>query len=276
MTADRRKALIEKIRLLFNRAERAVIDADDPASVDHEAQLALETARRLMLQHGIEESELEGTTVRRGTPAEGSALTVTLSMSKPAKWVLSLAVVIAEYFSCKAIYVPATKKLKGEIIFCGVNVGIEASAHAFDSVLNQIRVLSKKYKVDDKSWSYSRLLQLRFRTWEEYRTKAKSEYCFGIVVGLNARLEELRKQEAATPEDAPTTALAISYSTVADEIALMIDPNLSELPPPPPMWTGNKHLRAGIDDSKDVHVTKGLGAPGEENIDAGSECKSGD
>lgn len=261
MSTDRRKALIEKIRLLFNRAERAVIDADDPASVDHEAQLALETARRLMLQHGIEESELEGVTVRKGTTAQGGAMAVALAMRKPAQWVLSLAVTIADYFSCRALYAPAAKLKKGEVVFCGVNVAAEASAYAFHSVLNQIRVLSKKYKVDRRSWEYSRILQLKFRTWEEYRTKAKSEYCYGIVVGLHKRLEELRRQEAQTPEAAPTTALAISYSTVADEIAKKINPETAELPPEAPKWTGDMHVKAGVRDSKDVHVTRGLGAP---------------
>lgn len=271
MSSDRRKALIDKIRLLFNRAERAVIDADDPASVDHEAQLALETARRLMLQHGIEESELEGATVHKGTAAEGGAMTVELAMSKPAQWVLSLAFIIAGYFSCKALYVPATKgvlpwnRKKGMIIFCGVTVAAEASAYAFDSVMNQIRVLSRKYKVDDWVWNVSESMQRRFRTWENYRTKAKSEYCYGIVVGLHKRLEELNYQEAMDPGAAPTTALAISYSTVADEMAKKVDPDLKELPPTKSSWTGVEHVHAGVRDSKDVHVTKGLSAPEQED-----------
>jgi hypothetical protein len=264
VSTDRRKALIEKIRLLFNRAERAVIDADDPASVDHEAQLALETARRLMLQHGIEESELEGSTIRKGGPSEGGATTVELAMRKPARWVLTLAFVIADYFSCRALYIPAAKKLKGVVIFCGVAVATEASAYAFESVLNQIRVLSKKYKVNDFVWNVSKLMQLRFRTWEEYRTKAKSEYCYGIVVGLAKKLEELRDQESVNPKDAPTTALALSYSTVADEMVKAVEPNLTEEKPPERNWTGTEHVYAGVRDSKNVHVTKGLGAPGKE------------
>ena len=264
MSTDRRKALIEKIRLLFNRAERAVIDADDPASVDHEAQLALETARRLMLQHGIEESELEGTTLRKGGPSEGGATTVELAMRKPAQWVLSLAVIIAEYFSCKALYIPALKAQKGVVIFCGVAIATEASSYAFESVLNQIRILSKKYKVKDFVWNVSKLMQLRFRTWEEYRTKAKSEYCYGIVVGLHTRLEELKDQEAANPADAPTTALALSYSTVADEMVKVVEPNLTEEKPPDRKWTGTEHVTAGVRDSKNIHVTRGLGAPEKE------------
>lgn len=270
MSTDRRKALIEKIRLLFNRAERAVIDADDPASVDHEAQLALETARRLMLQHGIEESELEGSTVRKGGPSEGGATTVELVMLKPAQWVLTLAVVIAGYFECKALYIPAAgsrlpwRRKKGVIIFCGVAVATEASAYAFESVLNQIRVLSKKYKVSDYVWNVSEVMQRRFRTWEEYRTKAKSEYCYGIVVGLHKRLEELKEQEAASPASASTTALAISYSTVADEMVKAVEPELTEEKPPERKWTGTEHVQAGVRDSKNVHVTRGLGAPEEE------------
>lgn len=257
MNADRRKALVEKIRLLFNRAECAVQDADDPESVDHEAQLALETARRLMLQYGIEESELEGSTVRKGSSLSGDAVTVELSMRKPAPWIFSLAFVVAEYFSCRVLYIAPTKFANGLLIFCGVTVATEAAAYAFDSVLNQIRVLSRKYKVARLVWEKSYVMQLRFRTFEHYRIRAKTEYCMGIVVGLSKRLEEIKKQESAVPEE-KTTALVISYSTVADEIASRINPEHVEMPKHEQKWTGDDHLKAGVRDSSNVHVTKGL------------------
>ena len=257
MNQDRRKALVEKIRLLFNRAECAVQDADDPESVDHEAQLALETARRLMLQYGIEESELEGSKVRQGSSLSGDAITVELSMRKPAPWVFSLAFVVADYFSCRVLYIPPAKYANGLLIFCGVTIASESSAYAFDSVLNQIRVLSRKYKVARLAWEKSYTMQLRFRTFEDYRTRAKTEYCMGIVVGLSKRLEELRKQEDAIPEG-KATSIVLSYSTVADEIASRINPEHAEMPKKEQKWTGDSHLKAGLKDSEDVHITKGL------------------
>lgn len=263
MSTDRRKALVEKIRLLFNRAERAVLDADDPTSVDHEAQLALETARRLMLQHGIEESELEGATVKKGTTAEGGAMVVALSMRKPAAWVFSLACTVGEYFSTKSLYVPPSGPKPGEVIFCGVKIASETAAYAFHSVLNQIRVLSRKYKVPRGPWEKNRFLQLAFSTFENYSLTAKSEYCLGIVLGLSKRLEELKKQEAQNAEDQKITALAISYSTVADEVALRINPEIEELPKQDQKRTGMGHIMNGVRDSKDVHVTQGLEAPKE-------------
>ena len=43
-----------------------------------------------------------------------------------------------------------------------------------------------------------------------------------------------------------------------DEIASRINPEHAEMPKKEQKWTGDSHLKAGLKDSEDVHITKGL------------------
>ena len=92
LTGDKRKRIIEKIQLLFNRAERSVTDATDVESVDHEAQLALETARKLMLTYGLEAHDVETVSVGKAVEGMGGGYVVNLGISKTSEWVKTLAV----------------------------------------------------------------------------------------------------------------------------------------------------------------------------------------
>jgi len=255
LTGDKRKRVIEKIQKLFNRAESKVVDSDGTEGVDHEAQLALETARKLMLQYGLEAHDVETVSVGKDGGPEGNGFTVSLGIANPGEWVKTLAVVIADYFFVRVLYTrsPGDNTHQASFLYYGVSVGAEAAAYAFQSCFNQIRTLSKKYKVDRELWE-KHPAQHVFRTWEKYRDLAKEEYRKGIVIGFYQKLKDIERHEKKE-----VTALAVSYEKIADEFLKDKDINIhKERKPKDKPHTAGGHYLKGLRDSNKVDLVRGM------------------
>jgi hypothetical protein len=255
LSGERRKKLMDKIRHLFNLADRAVDSSKDTASVDHEAQLALETARKLLLQYGIDEAA-----VRDNIPeSDGSGgHTVKIKSSTVGTWSKRLAIIVANYFCVKTVYAPHPGMNQTLFLFFGVSTATEPAALAFESCHYQIRTLSRKYKVN-KALYEAHPHKFIFGTFSKYRDAAKSEYRSGILMGLTNRLTEIKKWE-----DAATTALVLAYGSAADKFIESNNLVVKDTKPPrrqalgSMVLTGGGHYLAGIKDSVDVSIVSGL------------------
>ena len=256
LTGEKRKKVIDKIQKLFNRAERSVVDADDAESVDHEAQLALETARRLMLQYGLEAHDVETVSVGDAGTADADGVTVQLSITNPGPWVKSLAVTIADYFCVKVVYTrsPNDAFHQAAFIYYGITIGAHSAAYAFESCFNQIRTLSRRYKVKRELWEWHPF-QFKFRTWERYRDLAKEEYRKGIVAGFYQNLMRIKKSESPAE-----TALSVCYDKVADDfIKDKVTIVKEETPRTEAAYTAGGHYGKGYNDADKVSIVQGIG-----------------
>lgn len=283
MTDEKRQKVIERIQLLFNRAESKVENSNNPDEVDHEAQAALEMARKLMIQYGLEMEDIE--TAEHGRPAAAGmpadSYVVEFKAKRTAKWALMLAVTVADYMNAKVFYSEGGSWQGASLVFYGVKLNAEVAAHAFQSLLNQIRTLSRKHKVTRGEWENSRRHAGLFRrlmetqgvkineysSFETYRAAAKREYREGLVIGFGRYLKELKEREAASAEGSRITALAIQYEGIAaswleqqgietrerkgrkDRGSNMVNP---------------RHLDEGVQDGKNLRLHKGL-SPNSEN-----------
>jgi len=271
---DKLKKVIERVQLLFNRAENAVRNAEKPEDVDHEAQAALELARRLMLQYGLEMEDVEvvgAPGAAQGPEADG--VVIDMKTKQTAKWALSLAIVVADYMDASVTYIEPTYWTGGRLMFYGVKLNASMAAYAFQSVFNQIRELSRKYHVDRAEWEnpdrqrglmrqlMSSLGRYYYKTFESYRNAAKREYREGLVFGFAKRLKELKEQEEASEQGEQITALAVRYEGIAKAWLRskgFEDPE-EKKPRPRAKHTGVKHYQDGERDSEHVQIRKGLG-----------------
>lgn len=274
--AARLKKVIERVQLLFNRAENAVKNAEKPEDVDHEAQAALELARQLMLRYGLEMEDVEvvgAPGAAQGPEADG--ILIDMKTKRTAKWALSLAVVVADYMDASVTYIEPSYWGGGKLLFFGVKLNASMAAYAFQSVFNQIKELSRKYIVSRSDYEHGRgggggtglmrqlmgrLAQHNYKTWEAYRNAAKREYREGLVFGLARRLKELKEYEAASAEADEITALAVRYEGIAKAWLKSqgLDPE-EKKPGERKKHTGDKHYLKGEQDSKEVQIRKGLG-----------------
>lgn len=266
------KKVIERVQLLFNRAEHAVKDADNSGEVDHEAQAALELARKLMLQYGLEMEDVEvaGTaTSSQGPEADG--VVIDLKTKQTAKWALSLAVVVADYMDASVTYFEPSYWSGGRMLFYGVKLNARMAAFAFQSVFNQVKELSRKYQVSRSEYDgegrglmrslMSGVARQNYNTFDAYRNAAKREYREGLVFGFAKRLGELKEHEQASDEGEQITALAVRYEGIAKAWFRnqgFEDPT-ERKPRHRNKHTGVKHYQDGERDSEHVQIKKGLG-----------------
>lgn len=256
---DKRKKVIERIQLLFNRASNAIEDEADPTKVDHEAQSALELARKLMLQYGLEEEDIE-TLGAPGKPGSDDAGGILVSMAtRPDDWALSLAVVVADYLGSRVTYIPPTGAWMGSnFLFYGAKLNAETAAYGFEAVFNQITTLSRNYKVTEYMWKSSPIAMMNFSTFRAYSAAAKREYREGLVVGFARRLKEIQEAEAKTPEADRITALVVRHDDLAVRWAEAQGLHPEEKTPGKKKYTGGMHHTMGERDSENVQLRKGL------------------
>jgi len=250
----KRDRIISKIRGLVNRAQHPV-PGDD--GVDHEANSAMDTAKKLMLQYGIEQHELEGVFVEDGP---GGETVVTLALKVPDKWVLSLAISVADYFSARVHYIEATSHQEGQLTYYGIQTVSEVAAHGFESCLNEIQRAADSYTVRRELWEKHPIRAKAWPTFEDYTEAAKSEMCFGIVTGLARRWKEER-EKAPYQENKESTALAINEDHVADSWLAKREVEVEERTVKQPQYhTGDGHHLAGEYLSRFIAMHAGLGA----------------
>jgi len=268
------KKVIERVQKLFNRAEHAVQDADTPEKVDHEAQAALELARKLMLQYNIEMEDVEVVgAVKPGQGPEADGVVIDMKTQRTVKWALSLAIVVADYMDASVVYFEPDYWSGGRMLFHGVKLNAHMAAFAFQSVFNQVTELSRKYRVSREDYDgggrsqglmrslMSSLAQHNYSTFDAYRNAAKREYREGLVHGFARRLKELKEQEQTSGESEQITALAVRYEGIAK--AWLHDQGFGDggekKPRPRSKHTGVKHYQDGERDSEHVQIRKGLG-----------------
>ena len=268
------KKVIERIKLLFVRSEYAVQDAKNPNEVDHEAQAALELARKLMLQYGLgmEDVEVEGASKLSGGPEAGGSVVEMQSRQATSKWILSLAIVVADYMDASVLYIEPSLSAGGKLFFYGVELNAKMAAYAFQSVFNQVKVLSRKYKVNRREYEGAEMCgglmrnlmgsiaRHTYSTFDAYRNAAKREYREGLISGFAMKLQELKRQEQFTKQGEQITALAIRHKGVAKDWLQNqgFEPPREKKLRSANKHTGFEHYGKGQRDAKNVQVRKGI------------------
>ena len=171
MSNEQFQAIIEKIKKLF---------ALGKSSNEHEASLAIENARKLMLKYNIENADLAGNVED----------IIELDFSIPQKfnsYHSSLSYWIGKGFNVKPIIVKSREngKIKSVIRFIGTTSDLAAGSYVYSYLLNLIEIKSKEY-----------FESIRYKKdkWSPLGAKkAKSDFAFGFVQGVSIKLEAMEK-----------------------------------------------------------------------------------
>jgi hypothetical protein len=189
--------ILDKIRKL-----KALANPDVNTS-DNEIASALEIARKLMLEHGINESE---TTINIPTEELGGCGAVDLGTKNKQVWISFLGAAIDTYFECKH-YLRINKSTGITLIFYGPKDQAEIASYCFGSVYNQVWALSNAYKPSSSPFSDPRA----------FSKVAKREYREGLSIGLLERCKAIKEEEQRSANASKITALVIRSDKVADE-----------------------------------------------------------
>lgn len=247
MTNEQLNKVLDKVRKL-----KALADPDRNTS-EHEIAAALAMARKLMIDYGIEESQLDLNT-ETVNDLTGSEIFDTGKSNNQA-WILALARVISRFFECR-YYIKSPErcsyfrggpgKAKGTIrlVFYGLRSNVEIANYAMQSVTNQILALSKAYKTGADDISYGR--------------RAKGEYKDGLVEGLANHLRSVKAAEKDGNQAQQITALAIRSDSAAVDYLKKAGIKLGNSSyRDNTRGTGDGiHRSAGIQDSRRLNVTK--------------------
>lgn len=188
--------ILDKIRKL-----KALANPDANTS-DNEIASALEIARKLMLEHGINEAE---TTVQIPNEELGNGIDTVLDTKNRQVWISILAAAMDTYFECKHFLRTGGKR---NISFCfyGPKDQAEIASYCFSSVYNQVWNLSNAYKpAIDNLWASRSLPRI-----------AKREYREGLSNGLLGRCRAIKEEEQRSANASKITALAVRSEEVAD------------------------------------------------------------
>jgi len=165
-TVDNQK-LLERIQKLFKLAEGN--------ENHHEAQSALLTAQKLMVENGIEQSKIERLSIYK-TPREVVRENVTKG-ERLIWWKRNLATIIANNFAVKS-YIQRSS-VNGGLIFLGLKEDVELAETVYVFAKEAIAYGTSRYVEDFK---------------KNHRNQAytghKNDYMQGWLSGLSAQYEE--------------------------------------------------------------------------------------
>lgn len=102
------------------------------SSNQHEAEIALRQAQKLMAEHGISEQDVQA------AEADERAAKATVT-AKPASWEALLANCIAQAFGCQVIFAAGWAARRAEWRFIGCGAAAEVARYAFTVLLRQLR-----------------------------------------------------------------------------------------------------------------------------------------
>ncbi|WP_459928171.1 DUF2786 domain-containing protein [Desulfosporosinus burensis] len=160
--------LLERIQKLFKLAEGN--------ENDHEAQSALLVAQKLMVENGIEQSEIERLSNIQ-TPKEVVQENVT-NGERLLWWKRSLASIIAKNFCCKS-YISRSDRDDGGLIYLGLKEDVALAETVYSFAKEAIVYGASRYVADYK---------------KNYLTKAytghRNDYMSGWLSGLSAQYKE--------------------------------------------------------------------------------------
>ena len=160
--------LLERIQKLFKLAEGN--------ENDHEAQSALLVAQRLMVENGIEQSEIERLSNIQ-TPKEVVHENVT-NGERLLWWKRSLARIVANNFCCKS-YILRSDIDNGGLIFLGLKEDVELAETVYAFAKEAIVYGTGRYVAAYKKIHLNRAY-----------TGHKNDYMTGWLSGLSAQYEE--------------------------------------------------------------------------------------
>lgn len=189
--------ILDKIRKLKNLAN------PDNNTNENEIASALATARRLMLEHGINEHE---TTVQIPNEELGNGVDTVLDTKNRQAWISILSQAIDTYFDCKH-FLRTGGRRNLTIVFYGPKEQAEIASYCFTSVYNQVWNLSNAYKPSG----------VVFYSPRDFSRIAKREYREGLSNGLLERCRAIKEEEQRSANASKITALAIRSDKVADE-----------------------------------------------------------
>jgi len=246
MTTDRAK-LIAKVRALF------ALSTNNPSA--EEAQAALLKARELMQQYQLDEADVGDPT---GSSPTG-AYDVKLGSTTIASWKRMLGLVIADYFDVRSIVGrgidPSRQSKMG---FCGHALNAEIAAHAYASLMIQIDLLARDYRVGPEL-AEQNVLEGWFGSVSAYCRAAKREYREGLVVGLDRVLEQRKRAEEQAAHAAELDALALRHEDLQQQWLDEHMPDLKTAPKPSePQGTLDGHVDRGYRDADLLELRRGL------------------
>ena len=160
--------LLERIQKLFKLAEGN--------ENDHEAQSALLAAQKLMVENGIEQSEVERLSNIQ-TPKEVVHENVT-NGERLLWWKRSLARIIAKNFCCM-YYILRSNSDNGGLIFLGLKEDVELAETVYAFAKEAIVYGTSRYVADYKK-----------NHRKQAYTGHKNDYMTGWLSGLSAQYEE--------------------------------------------------------------------------------------
>lgn len=229
--------ILDKIRKL-----KALANPDQNTS-ENEIASALEIARKLMLEHGINEAE---TTVQIQDEELGNGVDTVLDTKNRQVWISILAKAIDTYFECKHFLRTGGKR---NISFCfyGPKEQAEIASYCFNSVYNQVWNLSNAYKPSG----------VVFYSPRDFSRIAKREYREGLSNGLLVRCRAIKEEEQRSANASKITALAVRSEEVADNWLAKHVGKLSNMPFNSKRSTlGGRDYANGMRDSERLTLAK--------------------
>jgi hypothetical protein len=232
-----KEKILDKIRKL-----KALANPDQNTS-DNEIASALEIARKLMLEHGINESE---TTVQIPNEELGNGIDTVLGTKNRQVWISILTAAIDTYFDCKH-FLRTGGRRNISIVFYGPKEQAEIASYCFTSVYNQVWALSNAYNPSGNAFLAPR----------DISRIGRREYREGLSRGLLERCKAIREEEQRSANASKITALAIRSDKVADEWLAKHIGKLSTIPFNSTRTTlGGRDFANGMRDSENLTLSK--------------------
>ncbi len=229
--------ILDKIRKLKNLAN------PDNNTNENEIASALATARKLMLEHGINESEA---TVQLQDNEPGNGVDTVIETKNRQIWISILAAAMDTYFDCKHFLRTGGKR---NLSFCfyGPKDQAEIASYCFSSVYNQVWNLSNAYKPSG----------VVFYSPRDFSRIAKREYREGLSNGLLERCRAIKEEEQRSANASKITALAVRSEDIANSWLAKHVGKLRTMPSSSKRSTlGGRDFANGMRDSENLTLSK--------------------
>lgn len=160
-----------------NKIQKLLTLAKD--ATDEESQTAMLHARKLMLKHNIQESELVSSFVH-----EKTVVNERVYRNKLIWWHLKLATIIAKHFRCSC-YRNTIDSYQREIRFVGLEDDVQIATMVYNFARASIHYHSKIF-----------LLRPEIKRKWKRKHQFKNDYIEGYLAGLNRKFHEQNKSES--------------------------------------------------------------------------------
>ena len=239
---------IEKIT---DKIKKCLRLADNKSATEGEVNSALRRAQALMTKHNITVTMSE--IGDNGTGSDGDIVDHELAHSKIHDWMKGLASACCNAFDVAYYFRRGVAHhIKGRISFYGLTDNALMAKYAFESLINQVERLAKKYKVD-KEYYYN---QDHYRTFSMFSQAAKREYREALVRGLAQAVVNQKRDDKAEYGEEDMSALVVVAKDVQERTLKEHNINLHTRNSYSSAGQTNSdsHMR-GLADSTKLHMT---------------------